>query len=72
MASTTNYYIEPKYCRTCYEKMPLMDVPGMPRTGMVFVCPECGEMYCNDIAMEYYEGRFEGLPEFWMNKRATT
>lgn len=64
---TTNYVIPTRYCNTCDIKMNFTDVPGVPKYSMVYVCPECGEMYCNDVAATYYEGRFNGLPEFWMN-----
>jgi len=47
--------------------MNFTDVPGVPKYSMVYVCPECGEMYCNNVAAAYYKGRFNGLPEFWMN-----
>ena len=53
-------------CPNCDIETGIMDVIGMPIGGSVYACRACGEMFLNDIAQEYYDGRFAGKGEFWM------
>lgn len=59
-------FIKPLKCPNCDIWMGVQDIIGMPKNGLVYVCKECGEVFCNDLAAEYMAGRFEGLGEFWM------
>lgn len=61
--------IRPVYCRDCNARMPNVMPVGLPKGGMVFACKYCGEMHLNDLASEWYEGRIEGLDEFWMTSK---
>jgi hypothetical protein len=55
-------------CPNCNIELGIMDTVGLPPEGKAYACRECGEVFTDDLAWEYFTGILEGKPEFWMGK----
>jgi hypothetical protein len=56
-------------CPNCRIELGIVDTVGMPKSAKAYACKECGELFTDELAWEYYQGILDGKPEFWMGKK---